>query len=263
MQCAESLRVQAYFDGEMDAVGALDIERHAERCPECRTLLEDLARTRARIRREVPYETAPPQLRAALSRALDGETASPVSAARVARPASVAWRTRSFWLGAVGGLGTALAAGAAFLLFMPAQPDLLSDELVVAHVRSLMPGHLTDVVSSDRHTVKPWFAGHADVSPAVADFAPEGYRLVGGRAEYFERQRVAVTVYQHGAHVINVFTWVAGRRTFPEATTRSGYHLVFWRTGDLEYCAVSDAGWDELQGLTRLLRGLAVRDVTQ
>jgi hypothetical protein len=63
--------------------------------------------------------------------------------------------------------------------------------------------------------------------------------------------------------VINVFTWVAGRRTFPEATTRSGYHLVFWRTGDLEYCAVSDAGWDELQGLTRLLRGLAARDVTQ
>lgn len=263
MQCAESLRVQAYFDGEMDAVGALDIERHTERCPECRTLLEDLARTRARIRREVPYETAPPQLRAALSRALDDETASPVRAARVARRASAAWRTRPFWLGALGGLGTALAAGVAFLLLMPARQDLLPDELVAGHVRSLMPGHLTDVVSSDRHTVKPWFAGHADVSPAVADFAPEGYRLVGGRAEYFERQRVAVTVYQHGAHVINVFTWVAGRRAFPEATTRSGYHLVFWRSGDLEYCAVSDAGWDELQGLTRLLRGLAERDAPQ
>ena len=263
MQCAESLRVQAYFDGEMDAVGALDIERHTERCPECRTLLEDLARTRARIRRELPYEAAPPQLRAALSRALDDETVSRVSTPRVPRRAGAAWRTRPFWLGALGGLGTALAAGVAVLLLMPAQQDLLSDELVAEHVRSLMPGHLTDVVSSDRHTVKPWFAGHADVSPAVADFAPEGYRLVGGRAEYFERQRVAVTVYQHGAHVINVFTWVAGRRTFPDATTRSGYHLVFWRIGDLEYCAVSDAGWDELQGLTRLLRGLAVRDVRE
>lgn len=263
MQCAESLRVQAYFDGEIDAVAALDVERHTERCPECRTLLEDLARTRARIRRELPYETAPPHLRAALARTLDGETTAPVSAARVPRRASVAWRMRPFWIGALGGLGTALAAGVAFLLLVPAQQELLSDELVAEHVRSLMPGHLTDVVSSDRHTVKPWFAGHADVSPAVADFAPEGYRLVGGRADYFEHQRVAVTVYQHGAHVINVFTWVAGRRTFPEATTRSGYHLVFWGTGDLESCAVSDAGWDELHGLTRLLRGLASREVTQ
>ena len=186
-----------------------------------------------------------------------------MSAVRVPPRASAAWRTRPFWLGALGGLGTALAAAVAFLLLTPARPDLLPDELVAAHVRSLMPGHLTDVVSSDRHTVKPWFAGHADVSPTVADFAPEGYRLVGGRAEYFEHQRVAVVVYQHGAHVINVFTWVAGRRTFPETTTRGGYHLAFWRTGDLEYCAVSDAGWEELQGLSRLLRGLGARDLPQ
>src|SRR5207253_1433024 len=121
-----------------------------------------------------------------------------------------------------------------------------------------------------------WFAGHADVSPVVADFAPEGYRLVGGRADYFERQRAAAVeviradyferqraaavVYQHGAHVINVFAWVAGRDALPAAATRSGYHLAFWRVGNLEYCAVSDAGWDELRRLERLLRDLGARE---
>src|SRR5207253_3188437 len=169
-------------------------------------------------------------------------------------------RTRPFWLGALGSLGAALAAGAAVLLLMPVRPDPMLDEIVTAHVRSLMPEHLTDVVSTDRHTVKPWFAGHADVSPVVADFAPEGYRLVGGRADYFERQRAAAVVYQHGAHVINVFAWVAGRDALPAAATRSGYHLAFWRVGNLEYCAVSDAGWDELRRLERLLRDLGARE---
>src|SRR5207249_12237388 len=77
-------------------------------------------------------------------------------------------RTRPFWLGALGSLGAALAAGAAVLLLMPVRPDPVLDEIVTAHVRSLMPEHLTDVVSTDRHTVRPWFVGHADVSPVVA-----------------------------------------------------------------------------------------------
>jgi anti-sigma factor RsiW len=126
-----------------------------------------------------------------------------------------------------------------------------------------MADHLTDVASTDQHTVKPWFAGHADVSPAVADFTAQGYRLVGGRADYFNHQRAAVVVYQHGAHVINVFSWAAGGARYPATITRSGYHLVFWRAADLEYCAVSDAGWEELQQLTALLRALAARDVRQ
>src|SRR5262249_2475928 len=140
-----------------------------------------------------------------------------------------AWRTRSFWFGAGGGLGAAFAAGLALLFFSAAAPGPVLDELVAAHVGSLLPGHLTDALSTDQHTVKPWFAGHVDVSPVVADFAPQGYRLVGGRADYFEHQRAAVAVYQHGAHTINVFTWVAGRHRFPQFATRSGYHLAFWR----------------------------------
>ena len=164
-------------------------------------------------------------------------------------------RVRPFWAGALGGAGgTAIAAALALFLLVPRLTNPLPDQLVNAHVRSLMPAHLIDVVSTDKHTVKPWFAGHADVSPVVADFEPQGYRLVGGRVDYLDHQRSAVVVYQHGAHVINVFSWADNRGALPNNMTRGGYHLTFWKTGDLAYCAVSDTGWDELDGLVRLLR---------
>ncbi|HEV7358269.1 MAG TPA: zf-HC2 domain-containing protein [Steroidobacteraceae bacterium] len=258
MQCAESLRVQAYFDGEADALTAAEIERHVEHCAECRALLQDLEKVRAALREGVTYAAAPPALRTQILQALDQEEAVPASlaAARPKQrplPQARAWRGRSFWTGAFSGIGgAALAASIAFFVVMPAVSPL-SNELVNAHVRSLMPAHLIDVVSTDKHTVKPWFAGHADVSPVVSDFESQGYRLVGGRADYIEHQRSAVVVYQHGAHVINVFTWAAGGR-LPSNTTRSGYHLAFWQQGDIQYCAVSDTGWDELLGLVRLLR---------
>ncbi|HEY2274946.1 MAG TPA: zf-HC2 domain-containing protein [Steroidobacteraceae bacterium] len=253
MQCAESLRVQAAFDGELDAVSAAFVERHAEHCPECRALLKHLTGTRARIRRDLDYGRAGPELRARIARMLDMEAA----AAPAARPA---WRARPFWLGTLTGAGAALAASVAVVLLAPLLRASLPDELVAAHVRSLMPNHLTDVISTDRHTVKPWFAGHADVSPVVADFSSQGYRLVGGRADYLARQRVAVVVYEHGAHVINVFTFAPGGRALPAEVSRHGYHVACWEADDLGYCAVSDAGWEEMAGLRQLLQELAARD---
>ena len=301
MPCAESLRVQAYFDAEVDAVSAADIERHLEHCAECRALLQDLEHVRSVLRRDSAYVRAPMELRTKIMRALDQENAAETPVAegtsategnsdpqgtpategtqapqgtstaegtalsrgtvlprRTPRPGERVlpnWRMRSFWLGALGGVGgAAIAATFAFLLLAPRFTNPLLDELVSAHVRSLMPSHLIDVASTDKHTVKPWFAGHADVSPVVADFELQGYRLIGGRVDYLEHQRSAVVVYQHGAHVINVFSWAGHQRALPADVTRSGYHLTFWKAGDLEYCAVSDAGWDELVGLVRLLR---------
>ena len=289
MRCAESLRVQAYFDAEVDAVSAADIERHLEHCAECRALLQDLEQVRTVLRRDSAYVRAPMELRAKIMRALDQENATdaavsegtptaegtgapegtlatggseppagtelPRGTSRPRERFSSNWRTRPFWVGALGGAGgMAIAAAFAFLLLVPRFANPLLDELVSAHVRSLMPSHLIDVESTDKHTVKPWFAGHADVSPVVADFEPQGYRLIGGRVDYLEHQRSAVVVYQHGAHVINVFSWAGRERALPADVTRSGYHLAFWKAGDLEYCAVSDTGWDELLGLVRLLR---------
>jgi anti-sigma factor RsiW len=257
VQCAESLRVQAAFDGELDAVSAAAVERHVEHCPECRALLEDLERTRARIRRDLEYGQAPPQLRARIARVLDSEAAAERRATREPRPA---WRARPFWLGTATGAATALAASLAVVLLAPLRSAALPDELVAAHVHSLTSGQLTAVISTDRHTVKPWFSGRADVSPVVADFGAQGYRLVGGRSDYLEQQRTAVLVYEHGAHVMNVFAFVPGRGPLPAEVTRRGYHIACWRGGDLGYCAVSDAGWEELAGLRHLLEDLAARD---
>jgi anti-sigma factor RsiW len=278
MQCAEALRVQAYFDGEVDAVSALEVERHAEHCAECRSLLAHLTDTRARLRRDLEFPEAPAALRTSVGRLLDEEAANAVSARTapvgsapaVAAPGVAArarrrprWRLRPLWLAGLGGVGAVFAAALALLFTAPWATNAVLDELVSAHVRSLMPEHLTDVVSTDRHTVKPWFAGHVDVSPVVADFADQGYQLLGGRADYFEHQRVAAVVYKHGAHFINVFAWAAAGRPLPQYTTRSGYHIACWRLGNLQYCAISDTGWDELQGLTRLLRAAGSADTPQ
>ena len=260
MPCPESLRLQAYFDGEVDALSAADIELHMQHCAECQALLENLQGLRAALREQLPAVQAPPTLRAQIIRALDQESLGQNVAAA---PSSVpqrrgrTWRISQFWIGAASGLGTAaLAATLAFVLLAPLRIAPVVDELVLAHVNSLLSTHLVDVVSTDRHTVKPWFAGQTDVSPVVADFEPQGYKLIGGRVDYLEHQRAAVVVYRHGAHVINVFSWAATQRSLSDRVTRNGYHLLFWRAGNLQYCAVSDSGWDELTGLTQLLQGL-------
>jgi anti-sigma factor RsiW len=264
VRCAESLRVQAYFDAEVDAVSAADIERHIQHCEECRALLQDLEQVRTVLRRDSAYLRTPAALRAKLMLALDEETALPKGAPQPRERAAQTRRLRSFWAGALGGVGgTAIAATMAFFLLVPRLTNPLLDELVSAHVRSLMPTHLIDVVSTDKHTVKPWFAGHTDVSPVVADFEQQGYKLIGGRADYLDHQRSAVVVYQHGAHIINVFSWAGNERALPNDVTRNGYHLAFWKAGDLEYCAVSDTGWDELRGLVRLLRDLGAGDLRE
>ena len=256
MQCAESLRVQAAFDGELDPVSAAALERHAEHCPECRSLREHLERTRAQLRRDLDYGQASLQLRSRIARVLDDEESAERGAAR-RRPA---WRAPPFWLGTLTGAGAALAASLGAVLLVPLFLTAMPDELVAAHMRSLTPGHLTQVISTDRHTVKPWFAGRADVSPVVADFSAQGYRLVGGRAESLDHQRSAVLVYEHGAHAINVFAFMPGRAPLPAEVSRRGFHIACWRGGDLGYCAVSDAGWEELTRLRALLEDLSERD---
>jgi anti-sigma factor RsiW len=259
MQCAEFLRAQAFFDRELDSLGAAEFERHAQRCGKCRVLLEDSKQLRTALQREIAYVSAPPAMRARIARALNQESAVRITAARLRDLR--AWRPRLFWQGAFTGIGgTAIAASFAFFLVAQPLSSSLPGDLLSAHVQSLMPEHLIDVVSTDKHTVKPWFSGHADVSPAVADFELQGYKLIGGRTDYLDHQRAAVVVYRRGSHVINVFSWDGNQGTLPKNTTRDGYHLAFWKSGDLAYCAVSDTGWDELLRLANLIQELSVRD---
>jgi anti-sigma factor RsiW len=254
VQCPETLRVQGYFDAELDALSAADIERHMESCADCRALYQELQQLRTAMRDELPPVQTPPELHARIARALDQESLEHGAAGTVP-PRRRDWRMGSFWMGVISGLGTAaVAAALGFALLTPLRTAPLVDELLSAHVNSLLSTHLVDVVSTDRHTVKPWFAGQTDVSPVVADFESQGYKLVGGRVDYLEHQRAAVVVYRHAAHVINVFSWAATPRSISSKVTRNGYHLMFWSIGDLQYCAVSDTGWDELVELTQLLQ---------
>jgi anti-sigma factor RsiW len=258
--CPEALRTQAYFDAELDALAAAEIERHLESCVDCRALLQDLQRTRIAIRRDFAEAAVPPSLTARIARSLEREPGAGSRPRR--RPQESLWRLRSFWTGTfLGGAGALTAAAALALLFwMPLRHNSLLDSLVTEHVDSLLPGHLIGVESTDRHTVKPWFAGHADISPLVEDFSAQGFVLVGGRADYLANQRTAVIVYQHGRHIINVFGWKSDLRFAPRDATRNGYHLAFWAVGDLQYCAVSDASWDDLHRLERLFRDLGARE---
>ncbi|HXJ00329.1 MAG TPA: zf-HC2 domain-containing protein [Micropepsaceae bacterium] len=255
MACNEALRLQAYFDGELDASASADIERHMETCRDCAALVHSLEALRGGLREDALYHRASPVLRSRIAKGLDRESSGP-------RGFTALMATgRQFWSGAASGaVATAFAAALASLVFFPVTPNPLVNDVMSAHLRSLMENHLIDVVSTDQHTVKPWFAGHADVSPPTADFPKEDYRLVGGRVDYVEGHRAAVLVYRHGAHTINVFSWARSGESLPNIVDRNGYHAVFWQSGDLVFCAVSDTALDELLGLVRLIKEISIPD---
>ena len=249
MRCDKALRVQALFDGELDAAASLETEEHLNGCADCSALFEELTRTRAALRTAAPYHRADAALRARVTAALDRED-KPTAASNIGM---LLTRSRAFWAGLVGGgAGAALATAMLMLAFVAPVNEALVAELSGAHVRSLMANHLIDIASSDHHTVKPWFAGQADVSPPVTDFAGQGYPLVGGRIDYVDGRRAAVVVYRRGKHVINVFTWPM-TEALPADAARDGYHMVFWRGDDLAFAAVSDAAPAEIEGLKKLI----------
>jgi anti-sigma factor (TIGR02949 family) len=197
------LQVDAYLDGELAPPEARELEGHLDECPECSALRDARVALSTSIRREMPALQAPEALKTRVHEAI--RSAGGRGAVRRAAPAS-SWR----WLALAASL-TLVAFAGWRLGSSQAADTALTDQLLASHVRSLMPGHLTDVVSSDQHTVKPWFNGKLDFSPPVYDFAGRGYPLVGGRLDYVGGRRVAALVYQRRQHLINVFLWPTDR----------------------------------------------------
>jgi anti-sigma factor (TIGR02949 family) len=246
MSCNRAATVlHGYFDGELDALSAAEFERHLEQCSACISALGYLESVRSSMNIAQLYEKAPAPLRRKVLAHLS-------SARGVARfPARTAWQ----WL----------AVASLFLLFayvgwrvIPVNrgsnyETVLAAEIVDAHLRSLQPGHLTDVVSTDQHTVKPWFDGKLDFSPRVEDFADQGFPLRGGRIDVVHGRSIAALVYVRRKHLVNVFTWPADEKdAAPRSGSQQGYQWIDWRKGGMEFCAVSDAAPSALEQLQRL-----------
>ena len=152
-------------------------------------------------------------------------------------------------------LAAAVGAAACWWLLQPRVEDPLLQQVLTSHVRSLMvPEHLLDVVSTDRHTVKPWFNGKLNYAPPVADFAAEGFPLAGGRLEYLDGRAVATLIYRYRLHTVNVYVWPeAGDEKSVRDLTRDGYSIVVARHRGMSYWLISDAEGVHLHQLAQLL----------
>jgi anti-sigma factor RsiW len=240
--------LHGYVDGELDAARAADFERHLLSCPECIAALETQETLRTSIQRAGLYERAPAALRVKLA----AEIVAPAPTAFRAALRPSPWR----WLALAAAL--LLAATLTWKLLPGLHGDsseaAYASAMVDAHLRSLQPGHLEDVVSTDQHTVKPWFDGKLDFAPPVRDFAGDGFPLQGGRLDVVRGRTVAVLVYGRRKHVINVFIWPTTQSdTQPQSGSQLGYNWVGWRKGGMELCAVSDVNASDLDALRQLL----------
>ena len=249
MTCAEvQAGIHGYLDGELDAVRNLEIEQHLQHCAVCSQAYEADQTLQRTIKTGSHYYSAPTDLRKRIQSSIrqvgKSEPIFPV----------MPWR----WL--------AVAASVAFVVLLawaliPSLHGVDAEQLVAQavvsnHVRSLMVDHVADVMSSDQHTVKPWFTGKLDFSPPVKDLAKEGFPLVGGRLDYLDNRPVAALVYQRQNHLINLFIWPATDDTHVNlrALMRQGYHLFHWSKSGMTYWAISDLNETGLQEFVRLVQ---------
>ena len=250
MSCREKaeLLLQAYGDGELDLVRSVEMERHLSECGECSATLESDRTLRSALGGASLYFEKPKHL----EKRVRADLRKTQRISRTAPPFGWQWRAAAASLVS----GAILAGALAVRSRTPSDRDLLNQEIVSAHVRSLMADHLTDVPSSDQHTVKPWFSGRLDFSPEVKDLSTDGYPLVGGRLDYLGRRSVAALVYQRRQHSINVFIWPEqnGRGVGAGEASIRGYNLIRWSRSGTSYSAVSDLNLDELRRLVRDLQ---------
>ena len=240
--------LHGYLDGELDAAGAADFERHLVSCAECVSALESQEKLRASIQPAGLYERAPAELRQRMQREF-GEPAR-------TRSEKYSWWVTWGWLATAAALLVAAVVGWQTLSGLRGtggQNAAVVTAIVDAHLRSLQPGHLMDVPSSDQHTVKPWFDGKLDFAPPVRDFAEQGFALQGGRLDVIRGRSVGVLVYGRRKHVINVFVWPTEKDAATQSGSQLGYQWIDWRKSGMELCAVSDVSAGDLSELQRLL----------
>jgi anti-sigma factor RsiW len=248
MNCQECYDyIDAYIDNELDVATVILVKQHLRDCSGCQQLLE--------ARKAVGTLLDNPQLRFEIPDSLPGKIQSVLPAVR--SDVKLRSGTRFFipWFSVPLALAATIAVilGLVFLyqggMSDRSRGKSLAQEAISSHVRSLLAAHLLDVPSSDQHTVKPWFNGKLKFSPPVQDFADHGFRLIGGRLDYFNGREVAALVYQRNKHVINLFIYPSesGRDTAAESSTKDGYNVSHWNRSGFEFWAVSDVNAEDLK----------------
>ena len=236
MTCEEAeILLHALIDGELDAGHAREVETHVAACPRCAAALTAYRQMSRAVAGAGLRYTAPPALRQRIEAAL---------------PQPRVTSRRDLLKGfAMGSAVSALAATGLVAVVLRGDDEqrILSD-VVSAHLRSLQAGHLTDVVSTDQHTVKPWFNGRLDVAPPVIDLTAQGFTLVGGRLDYVDTRAIGAVIYRRRQHVINLFVsqTATTERQPARIETIQGFNIRRWSDRGLNYWAVSDIGADEL-----------------
>jgi anti-sigma factor RsiW len=240
MNCFQDL-IEAYMDEELEPGLSASVGEHLLNCETCSEAYSRFRAQKANIRSTAPYYTAPVQLERSIRDALRQAVADKAMPA----PTTLSWR----WLAVA---ATVFLAISVSWNMRPSprqtvENDLVAENILSDHIRSLIGTHLLDVPSSNQHTVKPWFNGKLDFSPDVKDFASQGFSLIGGRLDYLMDRPVAALVYGRRQHVINVFTWPADSPLMAESHySRNGYNAIHWSHGSMTFWAVSDIAPTEL-----------------
>src|SRR5438046_3208346 len=271
MDCQEAIRLMdGYLDGELDPITSQAIEQHLHDCGGCDEAYKAHGSLIGAIGTTTPYFKASAELRERIQSSLREQThehpvrngvpgAQVLFHKRDREPRFILSKTPWNWLG----LAAALIFAAIIIfnivpqLQRPGADQFLATQLIASHVRSLMADHLSDVASSDQHTVKPWLDAKLDFAAPVVDLSGEGFPLIGGRLDYLDNHAVAALIYQRRKHFINLFVWPArpGATETKETMTRQGYHLVHWTDSDFNYWAVSDVSDSDLQTFKQLFEG--------
>ena len=237
MNCEEAeVLLHALLDGELDAGHAREVEAHVAGCAHCAALMKDYREMSAALADADLHYKAPLELRKRIEKSLPQPVATP--------------SRRSLLRGfAMGSAVSAMAAtGLIAVVVRNDDTQRIQSEVVSAHLRSLQAGHLTDVISTDQHTVKPWFNGKLDVSPPVIDLTSQGFTLIGGRLDYVDTRAIGAVVYKRRQHVINLFVaqTASTERQTAKISTLQGFNIRRWSDHGMNYWAVSDLGADEL-----------------
>jgi anti-sigma factor RsiW len=247
MECERAAGLlSGLIDSALGPLARLRVQRHVAGCSACAARLEELRAMQAAIRTKLPFHRAPPGLAARIGSSLPREEPP-----RVVRP----WfQMPTFALGGTGLAGA--VAGVALTVLVMSGPNDIAVGVIDAHIRSMQAEHLTDVLTSDQHTVKPWLSARLDVSPPVRDLKDAGFPLVGGRLDYVDGHPAAAVVYRRAKHVINLFAWASTGKDEPfREEARQGFNVVTWRHGGITYYAVSDVEADQLAEFARLVAG--------